>query len=458
MSNDPILFHFFNYCIDSLLNLMNDRLQNGFTEKEVLDIFCDLCSALLDIHLNEPPIIHRDLKVENVLIDNQGRYLICDFGSATFDDYSQPGNSSDSTDTDDEPPPPPSRSSSLSSIDLVAQHASKSNNNQAQEVQYDKSNIKSNREPVDISENKNQVAPIVQLPLTGSTKKQKKNKREQRNIVYLEEEIKKYTTLSYRAPELVDLYNNIPITVKSDIWALGCLLYKICFFNLPFGESVLAIQNGTFTIPQDSEYSPSLHRLISYMLDTNVETRPNIKQLTLLAFKLAGKQNFTPKEALGEVCPDINTLTLPLTDSEFRNEIKQNSSTSSSHRSNSSSINPSDVSQNSAGQETNKRDCTSTSYTAPITITTTSVAPLQRPRKNQRHLIIPTPPPPSLQISSLNNHQLSNSSAPNDQKSAGRSVPPRPHSSTMDNDDINFGLEFDEIRRTVTGRSNEGKY
>jgi len=45
--------------------------------------------------------------------------------------------------------------------------------------------------------------------------------------------------------------------------ALGCLLYKICFFDLPFGESTLSIQNGEFTIPDDSKFSNDIHCLIS---------------------------------------------------------------------------------------------------------------------------------------------------------------------------------------------------
>ena len=91
-----------------------------------------------------------------------------------------------------------------------------------------------------------------------------------------DDDIKKYTTLSYRAPEMVDLYSGLSITTKADIWvnwtfrrllydvgvhfrsplqALGCLLYKLCFFSLPFGESTLAIQNGNFTFPESSKYS-----------------------------------------------------------------------------------------------------------------------------------------------------------------------------------------------------------
>lgn len=62
------------------------------------------------------------------------------------------------------------------------------------------------------------------------------------SVQELEDEIKKYTTLSYRSPEMVDLYSGKAISTKADIWALGCLLYKLCFFTLPFGESTLAIQ------------------------------------------------------------------------------------------------------------------------------------------------------------------------------------------------------------------------
>lgn len=45
--------------------------------------------------------------------------------------------------------------------------------------------------------------------------------------------------------------------------ALGCLLYKLCYFTTPFGEQTLAILSGTFTIPDNSPYSEELHTLIS---------------------------------------------------------------------------------------------------------------------------------------------------------------------------------------------------
>lgn len=42
----------------------------------------------------------------------------------------------------------------------------------------------------------------------------------------VEEEIKKYTTLSYRAPEMVDMYCGKSITTKADIW-VAYIIYRI---------------------------------------------------------------------------------------------------------------------------------------------------------------------------------------------------------------------------------------
>ncbi|KAI1239844.1 hypothetical protein IHE44_0011279 [Lamprotornis superbus] len=49
----------------------------------VLKIFYQTCRAVQHMHKQKPPIIHRDLKVENLLISNQGTIKLCDFGSAT---------------------------------------------------------------------------------------------------------------------------------------------------------------------------------------------------------------------------------------------------------------------------------------------------------------------------------------------------------------------------------------
>ncbi|KAM9579885.1 BMP-2-inducible protein kinase isoform 6-T7 [Guaruba guarouba] len=214
------------YCrAGQVVNQMNQRLQTGFTESEVMRIFCDTCEAVARLHQCKTPVVHRDLKVENILLNDSGNYVLCDFGSAT-NKYLNP--------------------------------------------QKDGVNV-------------------------------------------VEEEIKKYTTLSYRAPEMINLYGGKPITTKADIWALGCLLYKLCFFSLPFGESQVAICDGSFTIPDNSRYSHSIHCLIRYMLEPDQEQRPDIFQVSYFAFKLAKKD--CPVSNINN-SPVPSTLPEPMTASE----------------------------------------------------------------------------------------------------------------------------------------------
>ncbi|XP_042192632.1 AP2-associated protein kinase 1-like isoform X3 [Callorhinchus milii] len=241
-----------------VVNLMNQRLQSGFTETEVLQIFCNTCEAVARLHQCKTPIIHRDLKVENLLLHDSGNYILCDFGSAT------------------------------------------------------------NRF----------ICPQVE------------------GISGVEEEIKKYTTLSYRAPEMVNLYSGKSITTKADIWALGCLLYKLCFFTLPFGESQVAICDGSFTIPDHSRYSNEMHCLIRYMLEPDPDKRPDIYQVSFFAFKLSGK-----------ACPvkNINNALIP---AKMPVPIK-------------------------ASEVAAKKSQQRTRLTDPIPTTETSIAPRQRPKAGQ---------------------------------------------------------------------------
>jgi serine/threonine protein kinase len=79
----------------------------------------------------------------------------------------------------------------------------------------------------------------------------------------------------YRAPEMVDLYMRSSLTEKTDIWALGCLLYAMSFLVHPFQDgSTLSILNARVSFPANSPYSEDLHALILRMLDV----RPYIYQ------------------------------------------------------------------------------------------------------------------------------------------------------------------------------------
>ena len=54
----------FLFLVDGhVVQQMNERLNVGFTEQEVLRIFCNVCEAVSRLHYCQTPIIHRDLKV-----------------------------------------------------------------------------------------------------------------------------------------------------------------------------------------------------------------------------------------------------------------------------------------------------------------------------------------------------------------------------------------------------------
>ncbi len=75
----------------------------------------------------------------------------------------------------------------------------------------------------------------------------------------LEDRIGKFTTESYRAPEMCDNFGVEELTAKTDVWALGSVLYALCFFTLPFmNQGRLGILNGKYDVPQDHKFSPGL--------------------------------------------------------------------------------------------------------------------------------------------------------------------------------------------------------
>ena len=70
----------------SVFEVMEARQQarNRLKNREVAEIFRDCCKAVSHLHSLNPPVAHRDLKVENLLFDDQhGVYKLCDFGSCT---------------------------------------------------------------------------------------------------------------------------------------------------------------------------------------------------------------------------------------------------------------------------------------------------------------------------------------------------------------------------------------
>ncbi|XP_041654109.1 NIMA-related kinase 12 [Cheilinus undulatus] len=83
-------------------------------------------------------------------------------------------------------------------------------------------------------------------------------------------------TPSYLSPELCQ---DVPYSSKSDIWALGCLLYEICALRPPFAASNLLslfykITKGEYD-PVADIYTENISSLIHSMLHLNPEHRPS---------------------------------------------------------------------------------------------------------------------------------------------------------------------------------------
>ncbi|KAG2418340.1 hypothetical protein HFD88_001441 [Aspergillus terreus] len=190
-----------------LIDFMNTRLQNRLTEPEILKIFSDVAEGVACMHYLKPPLLHRDLKVENVLISRNGNtpcYKLCDFGSTA-------------------PPRPAATSAAEGRL--------------------------------------------------------------------IEDDVQRHTTLQYRSPEMIDVYRKQPIDEKSDIWALGVLLYKLCYYTTPFEEvGQMAILNASYKFPTYPVFSERLRMLIASMLKENPQKRPNIYEVLREACHMQGKE------------------------------------------------------------------------------------------------------------------------------------------------------------------------
>ncbi|XP_012671426.1 cyclin-G-associated kinase isoform X2 [Clupea harengus] len=206
-------------CKGQLVDFVKRVEQKGSISCDtVLKIFYQSCRAVQHMHKQKPPVIHRDLKIENLLISQQGTIKLCDFGSSTtiahYPDYSWSA--------------------------------------------------------------------------------------QKRSMV--EDEITRNTTPAYRTPEMIDMYSNFPINDKQDIWALGCILYLLCFKQHPFEEGAkLQIVNGKYSIPQNDVKYTVFHELIRSMLKINPEERLSISELVNQLQEVAAARNVNPKSPITEL-------------------------------------------------------------------------------------------------------------------------------------------------------------
>lgn len=181
------------YCEKMMVDVLDGRGAGYYEEKQLLLMFRDVCNAVYAMHCQTPPVAHRDLKAENLLLGSDGQWKLCDFGSV-------------------------------------------------------------------------------------STNHRRFEKASEMGVE--EDIIRKHTTPAYRAPEMWDLYRRDIVCEKVDIWALGCLLYRMAYLKSAFdGESKLQILNGNYRLPDLPKYSSIVTGLIKDMLNSSPDARPNAMQV-----------------------------------------------------------------------------------------------------------------------------------------------------------------------------------
>ena len=193
----------------SLLEGRGERLDDALA----LTVFCEVSSAVCHMHGAQPPVAHRDLKVENVLRGADGKWKLCDFGSAT---------------------------------ERAKVYATEAERLGEEEV------------------------------------------------------IQKQTTPSYRAPEMWDLFMRQRVDEKVDVWAMGCLLFRLVYGTLAFdGESKLQVLNGNYRVPAGLTPAPNANilKLVKAAFVPDPAARPAMARLHQASANVG--------QALGATCAPI---------------------------------------------------------------------------------------------------------------------------------------------------------
>ncbi|KAK7196095.1 protein kinase [Novymonas esmeraldas] len=192
------------YCSNNLYRRIRSSAGSGagtrLTEGEICHVMLAVTSAVGYLHTQQPPITHRDIRPENILLNNKltgpAAYKLTNFGNAATEAY----------------------------------HC---------------------------------------------------ETREEANMAIAD--IQMHTNPAFRAPEMADPWSKKRICEKTDMWAIGVLLYYMMYLRLPFDPSTaIGQENWVVRFPPQTmgSYTGSLRVMVEHLLDPNPESRWDVFALT----------------------------------------------------------------------------------------------------------------------------------------------------------------------------------
>lgn len=141
-------------------------------------------------------------------------------------------------------------------------------------------------------------------------------------------------TPSYLSPELCQ---DVPYSTKSDIWAVGCLLYELCALKPAFeAKNLLSlfykiIKGEYIKVPE--RYSEDIHTLIGKMLSLVPESRPSASSMLSMTYVQRHLGNFIEHQE--KELTKVNVESRPQTTEDVENtpmESRTDTASAVSHK------------------------------------------------------------------------------------------------------------------------------
>ena len=113
----------------------------------------------------------------------------------------------------------------------------------------------------------------------------------------------------YLSPEICE---DKPYNDKSDVWALGCILYELCTYHHPFtaksqGGLILKILNEN-PKPINDYYSKELKHLIKVIFNKDYQKRPSCLDILKLDYVIEKAKHFGIYEDIKNSFPEIEKI------------------------------------------------------------------------------------------------------------------------------------------------------